>query len=462
MSTSIYVPKQEFKMIRTIVDSPIDERWRFSILGKLSEDHFHLEPARMALARIRKLSRESQQLPTWEDLLCDPVLDDEVRQTLKDEKPKKYKTLRKAESCFTNLEKYRQIRQLFFSCKDTIVALSESSIDVDEITKTHADNLTKVYSRDAGIEEQTLTLGDGSKGVMKFTDKVLNSPAEKMLLTGFKQHDKINGGLPTSGVMILASTTSGGKSVTSMNLGYNIYMLNDVDIVRVSLEMMKEQEFKRFMSRVSGVPFWKIKQNKLSDREKLKIKKAIKSFHTDPHHKDPWIGKRKFKRKGKFSTITPATGMTMENLLNMLKPFGYGVTIIDYVGLLEGMSGDRQWMNLSDAVYHAKNYSKATGSLVMILCQLSEDDKLRYSKGMKEHADVMWQWNYSTPEVRATKQLPIEVTKTRDGELMEFPLNEDFDCMRVTSPEGADDVDPRQQADRSESGGDSNVRRAFG
>lgn len=449
-------------MIRTLVDSPIDERWRFSVLGKLSEDHFHLEPARMAIARIRKLSSESQALPSWEDLLCDPVLDDDIRQTLKDEKPKKYKTYKKMESCYKNLEKYRQIRQLFFSCKDTILALSDKSIDIDSVVSNHADQLTKVYSMDSDIEEQTLTLGDDTDGIDDYVDQVLNSPAEKMLKTGFAQHDKINGGLPTSGVMIMAATTSGGKSVTSMNLGYNMYMLNDIDIVRVSLEMMKEQEFKRFMSRVSGVPFWKIKQNKLSDREKLKIKKSIKSFHSNPHHKDPWIGKRKFKRKGKFSTITPATGMTMENLLNMLKPFGFGVTIIDYIGLLEGMSGDRQWMNLSDAVYHAKNYSKATGSLVIILCQLSEDDKLRYSKGMKEHADVMWQWNYSTPEVRATKQLPIEVTKARDGELMEFPLNDDFEYMRVTSPEGAEDIDPRQQADRSESGGEDSGRRAFG
>lgn len=449
-------------MIRTLVDSPVDERWRFSILGKLSEDHFHLEPTRMAIARIRKLSAESQALPSWEDLLCDPVLDDDLRQTLKDEKPKKYKTLKKMESCYRNLEKYRQIRQLFFSCKDTILALSEKSIDINDVAANHADQLTKVYSMDSDIEEQTLTLGDASDGMDDYVDQVLNSPAEKMLKTGFAHHDKINGGLPTSGVMIMASTTSGGKSVTSMNLGYNMYMLNDIDIVRVSLEMMKEQEFKRFMSRLSGVPFWKIKQDKLSDREKLKIKKTIKSFHTNPHHKDPWIGKRKFKRKGKFSTITPATGMTMENLLNMLKPFKFGVTIIDYIGLLEGMSGDRQWMNLSDAVYHAKNYSKSTGSLVMILCQLSEEDKLRYSKGMKEHADVMWQWNYSTPEVRATKQLPIEVTKARDGELMEFPLNEDFECMRVTSPEGAGDVDPRKQADRTDSGGEDIGRRAFG
>lgn len=461
MAVSIYVPKQELKMIRTLVDSPIDERWRFSLLGKLSEDHFHLEPARLALTRIRKLSGESQQLPTWEDLICDPVLDDDVRQAIKDEKPKRYKTLKKAQSSYNTLEKYRRIRQLFYSCKSTITALTESSIDIDTLVKDHAESLTKVHTRDANIEEQTLTLGDGAKGVASFLDQVLNSPAEKMLKTGFAQHDKINGGLPTSGVMILAATTSGGKSVTSMNLGYNLYMLNDVDVVRVSLEMMKEQEFKRFMSRVSGVPFWKIKQNKLSDREKKKIKQSIMSFHEDPHHQDPWIGKRKFKRKGKFSTITPATGMTMENLLNMLKPFGFGVTIIDYIGLLEGMSGDRQWMNLSDAVYHAKNYTKATGSLCIILCQLSEDDKLRYSKGMKEHADVMWQWNYSTPELRATKQLPIEVTKARDGELMEFPLNEDFECMRVTSPEGADSVDPRQQADRSDSGGESG-RRAFG
>lgn len=449
----LYAKKQEFKTLRTLCAGKIDEGWRFSILGKLSPEHFHTDPVRSAINRIRAHARERHTLPTWDELMADPVLSEDVREVLTEERIKPYNKLKSLESAFTTLEKYRRIRSLYFACKETIEGLTAEEVDIDVLLENHGNSVAKAYTTSSSIEEQTLTFGEGDDASLEYAKEALDAPTEVLLKTGYNEYDQKNGGLPSSGVMLMAATTSGGKSVTSMNLLLQLYMLNNIDVCRVSLEMLKQQELFRFMSRISGVQFSKIRQQKLTPTEKKHILKKLKDFNSNPKFRDEWIGKRRFKQKRKFTTITPTDGMSMESLLNMLKPYGHKVVAIDYVGLLEGMSGERQWLMLSEAIRLAKNFTKVTGSLVIILCQLSEEDKLRYSHGMKEHADVLWQWNYAKPEIRETKQLPIDITKARDGELFQMMLDEAFEYMRVSNPKNGSQTssDPRSSAEVMES-----------
>jgi replicative DNA helicase len=186
------------------------------------------------------------------------------------------------------------------------------------------------------------------------------------------------------------------------------------------------------LSSWSGVPLKKIKTNKMSMQERKRVKKAY----------------RRFKKHGKknncqFVSMSPDRGMTAQDIFRMTKPFGFPVVAIDYVGLLEGVDVDNQWQVLNAIIREAKIYSREAKCLVIILAQLDDvSDKLRYAKGMKEHVDVMWKWNYSKPEQRDTRTLPIIVDKARDGELFGFPLEEQFHIMRVVDMDdtGTDDL----------------------
>lgn len=201
--------------------------------------------------------------------------------------------------------------------------------------------------------------------------------------------------------------------------------------------MGDKQEMQRLLARISGVHFWKIKQNKLSPKDKQLINKAYE----------------KFKQHGidnscVFSSISPTRSMRIDDALRAVKPYGYDVIGIDYVSLLEGVDEDNQWRVLSSIVRDCKVFSRETKCLVIVLCQLdAETDRLRYSKGMKEHADVMWAWNYTKKEQRELKVLPINVDKARDGELFGFELAERFEVMTVEnmvddgSSYGSDDAD---------------------
>jgi hypothetical protein len=160
-----------------------------------------------------------------------------------------------------------------------------------------------------------------------------------------------------------------------------------------------------------------------------------------------------------YTTHSPKGNLSMDDCLRLAKPFGYKVIVIDYVGLLEEDSGSDQWKSLMDAARVAKNYTRETGTLVILLAQLDDEkEKLRYSKGMKEHADVLWQWNYAKPEQRELRIIPMEVSKDRDGELMRFELAERFDIMSAfnmgdsASASGGGNLEFEDDEDNEESG----------
>lgn len=158
-----------------------------------------------------------------------------------------------------------------------------------------------------------------------------------------------------------------------------------------------------------------------------------------------------------YTTWSPKAGQSMDDVLRMAKPFGYKVIVIDYVGLLEG-SGEDQWKSLLDAVGTAKNFTRQTGTLVIILAQLdSGKDELRYSKGMAEHADTFWKWNYSKDEQRELRRIPVIVAKDRDAPLMTFDLEERFDIMTAYSvgdgeSHGSGNVEYEEETASDESG----------
>ncbi|AQT28488.1 putative replicative DNA helicase [Erwinia phage vB_EamM_Yoloswag] len=406
------------------------------MLGRLGVHHFSSEVTRKAYRRLNKLLEVKGELLDWEDLLEDPNLGEEFRDELRASEEKPAKSKQGFDRIFDGLEKYRKRRQIMMLGKQIAKDLDsdEEEFDEDEYLQTVADQLNQA-SKGSNITEKVWTFGGKKGNAVKLAKQTIHNPQELMYKTGFKVYDTKNGGWPTTGVVLLAGSTSGGKSVMSMNLADNIAQLNSIHCLKVTLEMTAEQEMNRMLSMISGVPFWKIKQKKLSDREKKKLLAAAKEYD-----------KKLRKSKGKNSFVSPERGMSIEDVLYMTVPYNVQVSFIDYVGLLEGIDNDNQWRELSTIVRKAKVHASRTGQLVVILCQLDDQSgRIRYSGGMREHADVVWAWNYSDPEIRETKIIPVQVMKARDGELFEMPLRDLFEYMQVKDADEGTEI-PRAAA----------------
>jgi replicative DNA helicase len=194
------------------------------------------------------------------------------------------------------------------------------------------------------------------------------------------------------------------------------------DILKVSLEMPIEQEIIRILANQTGIQVAKIKNKKLTKEERLKVKEGYTKF----------VLKAK-KIKNRLSIISPNDDMSMRQVLMQAKPYNYDVIIIDYISLLAEEPGVEMWKHLSNIARQAKQFTMANKCLIILLAQLDEDsNKVRYSRAIKEHCDVMWTWHVTDAD-RENNKMTVNQTKGRNDGLLSFEVDVAFDQMRIRS-----------------------------
>lgn len=346
-------------------------------------------------------------------------MNEEYRDILRDTDTPVCKTVERAHRLMESLDKYRKTRALYYMAKDIIEELKKPEVEVDDILDGATDVITSARSKqDVG----TLVHAIGKDAnAIDLVDLALSEEDEPLIKTGLKDIDEKNGGVPGEGVLILAATTSGGKSTFLMNLLTNMYKLNKISVANVSLEMNEKKITRRLLSHLTRIPYWKFVKKKLSDEEKKQARRAWRKLHKYGEEYD-----------AQYAFICPKHGVNITQLLTLVKPYNYKVLGIDYVSLLDGVDEKDQWKALSAIVRQCKLFSAENHCLVVVLAQLdSDDDRIRYSKGMLEHADAAWTWNYYKPEQRESKILPVRQLKARDQELFPFELKELFEVMSI-------------------------------
>jgi replicative DNA helicase len=415
----LYSEAHEIAAIGTICSAKT-ESIKSILLTSLKEDWFHYEPTRAAFLRLTTVLKKRQFVLSWSELVEDLALEEEYRDILRDAEVRICKTDQKAERLISSLEKYRKTRLLYYMAKGVQEALKQEAVDLEELLETAADTVLRARSNQ-DLARLMVSLGTTSDEVEDLIAHVFDEDAEKPLKSGYKEIDENMGGLISKGVLLLGATTSGGKSTLLLNLLVNIFQLNHVSCCNISLEMDKRKNTKRLMSRLTKIPFWKFKTNKATEEEKKAGADAL----------------RKMYRSGKrhnciFTQLCPENSVDIDSVLALVKPYGFKVIGIDYVSLLDGVDEDNQARILSSIVRQCKIFSQANDCLVIPLVQLDGDSgKIRYSRGMLEHADLALTWKYNEPAVRETKRLPMTTAKNRDGELLNFELAEKFEIMTI-------------------------------
>lgn len=424
----LFSQSAELKAIRTITASSSSKMEEPTLtpgsylLANLDRSFFHSSVASAAYNRVSNVLKKRAKILSFSDLQEDPAIPEELRIVLRAYTKAPVSTVDKARDLLDLLDKYRKTRVLYEQAKHTISTLKESSVDVDKLID-HV-SATVLEARTSVHTDTLHIMGKNSTGD-ELLEKALSKQDEILLKTGFTEVDRRNGGVPAEGVLLLVGGTSSGKSVLRMNLLVNMIKLNKVDVATVSFEMSPEKETRRLLSCLTSIPLWKFTKQILSKKEEEKCKKAWDKFQH-----------RLAKYGCKFGLLCPTRGMTIQQTLQVTKPYNFKVLVLDYILLLEGVDSDTQPRVLSSIVRECKIYSGATKSLVIVLAQLDiDDDRIRYSKGMLEHADAAWTWNYSKPEDRENHRILMRQKKARDQELFDFELLENFECMQILNPD---------------------------
>lgn len=423
----IFDQAMEERCIITLTHPEVPESVRSTLLGKLTKDSFHYPPCIAAFSRVNLIAQKRFKMTDLEDLLSDPALDEDFRDILRESSAEPVRNRKKLNSMLEALDKWRKIRIVYTMANDALEEVEKGSVDIDKLLNKLTNQFVAAQKNIS--EEDTFIQIGQNNNADELAHDAIHKLAEQLIKTGFTAFDNQNGGVPEEGVFILAATTSGGKSVMLKKLLVNLYLHSCKKVHNISLEMGDIQEMRRLLSMLSGVPFYKIKQNKTSPKEKERMAKAYADFK-----------QHGIKNNCVFSHVSPKKNVSLDDCLRAVKPYKFDIIGIDYLGLLDGMDEGDQWKNLSAAVSVCKKFSRETGCLMIILVQLdAETNTIRYSKGMKEHADIVWMWNYSKKEQRDLKILPIDVAKARDGELIQFNLGERFDVMNIENMDSGGD-----------------------
>lgn len=186
------------------------------------------------------------------------------------------------------------------------------------------------------------------------------------------------------------------------------------------LEMSEQEMTVRIMATVTKSDSLKILLQKLTPQEQKFIEEKFLKWRKYLNRKKSW-----------YSITKPKEDVGIDEALSLLSVYNSKVKIIDYLGLLAGTDGDDQWRKLGAAARASKIFAENTNSVVIILAQLDEQGKVRYSRAIGEHASNFWTF-VSTPETREAGIITINQTKARNQRAFTFSLKVDGAMMRVT------------------------------
>jgi replicative DNA helicase len=236
--------------------------------------------------------------------------------------------------------------------------------------------------------------------------------------TGFRQLDRLLGGLQRSDLLIIAARPSMGKTAFMMNIAEHISVLEKKTVGIFSLEMSKEQLVDRLISSMGRVDSWKLRNGQLSEDDMSNLIQA----------------QAQLAEANLFIDDAPmATVMEVRAKARRLQAeHGLDLICIDYLQLMQGSSRhqDNRVQEVSEISRSLKALAKELNCPVIALSQLSRavearNDKrpmlsdLRESGSIEQDADVvMFLYRddyYNKNREEHSNTLEVIVSKHRNG-----------------------------------------------
>lgn len=389
-----------------------------TVLSGMEESYLYNDFAIEAFNRIQSQVKETGEVPSWKELCSDPELSEETRERLLKHKVEPVESRKDALRMVRILNKYRQLRGMYELTETLTSKLKKGKASVNEMLDHASDsiaNLRQARSDDAVI----VKFGKGNNATA-LVKSLLDKDRIEYLPTMFNDFDLKNGGIGFGNLFTIGGSSGAGKSSLAMQLAINWSLMGE-HVVMVPLEMTEREMTARVMANATGLDNTKIIYNKLTENEKEIFLKGYKKF----------VRARK-KEGGTLSFFKPKSDMTIEEIMACTYTMGPRVVIVDYISLLKGVDGEDQWRQLGAVARYCKIYAEAHGIIVVLLCQVNEEGKIRYAQAIKEHSNYCWTF-VGTKESRDAQVMNITQIKARNGELFDFTLRAELAAMRIRS-----------------------------
>ena len=405
----------ELRILKTLANS--NKKQLGKLVRVLHPKCFQSQLGTEIYTRQMALIKNRGVVVNWDELAVDPALSDTTRKKVQNFTKRAIKNSAKLDRSIETLLKYRKLRAAYDSASHTFKALQGEKVDADALL-LESQGLLNEASFSNETDSWYIDIGGSDAKARRTIRKLLLDSTANYIPTGLKEFDDLNVGIPRGTFFVIQTNSGGGKSVMANQICGNMAK-QGFRVCLVPLEMTSDENLRRHVSRETDTDMGKIiNTKKLLPSEIRKITKQWMKYHHQIK-----------KNKGLLSIFAPKEDMTVEDILFTLKPRNFDVIIIDYIGLLKGTDGEDQAKKLGAAGRFCKRFADIHNMCIGVCAQLSEDNKVRYSRAINEHSGLSFSWQYD----KAAKEshiVKIELPKSRNQNSRPFYMEEQFQYMR--------------------------------
>jgi replicative DNA helicase len=276
--------------------------------------------------------------------------------------------------------------------------------------------------------------------------------------------DAVLGGVARQEFILIGGKRGSGKSITSSNIFINQYETGYSSIY-FSIEMTAYEVMERNLSILANVDLQRLKQNKLTDDEVLKVVKARAGMFQDSQetvseflqHRDRFRFEETLVRNHKLKDdnqmiIVDDRDLTISSIdLHIGKAkakFGekLQVVVVDYLNqiVIEG-SDMYDWKPQIEVSKKLKNLARKYEVVVVSPYQIDASGEARFAKGILDAADIAL---VMEAHDKSTNAISFETTKIRGGKEMKFTCPIDWETLRI-SPQSIDRPEQKETVKRA-------------
>jgi len=346
--------------------------------------------------------------------------------------------------------KVRYNDQVQRSCVSNAIKLIRDSEDdpkrVEKVNKIIQDSVITIDSIYKTKAYQEGSLDASAKlRVQKYKEVEANPEIAQGIFSGFSELDRITNGMHQGELLIIGGATSSGKSVVMMNMAINAYLgrqnpmemptesIKGHNVLFFTLEMPKDSLERRIDACISQVLHNEIRDGKLGAEDKEKYFKGLR-FQS--------------KYNKKFHIVDMPRGVTVREIelkyLEMKETLGinFDLVVVDYIGIMKASKDQgSDWLSLGNIAEELHEFARVYQIPVVTATQVNRPkdpnkqqystDRVARSDMIPQNANIILQIGCRGDEEYTRLDMPVYITKMRDGEKGSFTLMKDFARMRV-------------------------------
>jgi len=171
---------------------------------------------------------------------------------------------------YANIVKETATRRGLISSSSEITKMAyDETVGVAEVVDRSETLLFDVAQE--GIKSNFVHIKELLKDAYERAAHAKESDDYSGISTGFRELDVLLGGFQKSDLVIVAARPSVGKTSLALDMMRHASLVEKKNVAFFSLEMSNMQIMDRLLGMQSGIPFWEIRTNKLTEEKVVKL-----------------------------------------------------------------------------------------------------------------------------------------------------------------------------------------------